>query len=112
MSHAERRTKEVKRFIYTHIEIAGPHEIADHLGFSYETLRKDFRRVTGVTLGLFLMQKKVEHAKLLLMTTDLRCFEISGLVGFPREETFMRVFKKHTGLTMRAYRCQQGGDIP
>ena len=84
MSHAERRTKEVKQFIDTHIEVSGPHEIADQLGFSYETLRKDFRRVTGVTLGLFLMQEKVRYAKHLLRTTDLRCFKISGLVGYPR----------------------------
>ena len=116
MSRAECRTEEAKRFIETHIKIPGPPEIAEQLGIPYETLRKDFRRVEGVTLGAFITRKKVEYMKHLLEKTDLRCFEISDRVGFSREEVCMRVFKKHTGMTMLAYRrqhsCWREDEIP
>ena len=104
MTGSESKIEEAKRFIEANLHVAGPLEVAEHLDIPYETLRKKFRRMVGVPMGAFLTQTRVKRAQHLLVTTDFRCFEISNEVGFTNEEVGARTFKKHTGMTMQAYR--------
>lgn len=85
-------------------DISNPQDVATLLGMSYHTLRKEFRRKTGKTLGKFIIQARIKKAKQLLTTTDLLCFEVSYAVGFTREDVAARTFKEHTGMTMQGYR--------
>ena len=79
-------------------------DIAHAIGFSYETLRKKFRKEEGISLGRYLTLQRVETAKLLLQTTELKCYEICHRVGFPCQVTGCRIFKKYTGWSMAEYR--------
>ncbi len=98
-------TAKVKRYIEAHLKhIRTPQEIAQPLGLSYETLRKDFKRAEGITLGRFIMQARVQRIKQHLVATNLPCSEISYRVGFVREDVAARVFKRETSLSMQAYR--------
>lgn len=95
----------VKRFIQEHIaEIQGPRDVAEGMRYAYDTLRKDFKRQEGITLGVYLTQVRVERAKQLLIETEMRSSEIAYAVGFSREEVAAKAFKKETGLSMQAYR--------
>jgi two-component system response regulator YesN len=84
--------------------ISNPQDVAERLGVPYHTLRKEFRRKTGMTLGKFIIRTRVKQAKQLLTITDLLCFEVSYAVGFSREDVAARTFKAHTGMTMQGYR--------
>ena len=67
-----------------------------------------FKKVVGIPPGEFMLSKRIEKAKLLLLTTDLpqkRIFEESG---FRSLAYFSRAFKKYTSLSPSAYRKMRG----
>jgi two-component system, response regulator YesN len=99
------QTQDAKSFIYNHLhEIRNPKDLAERLNYSYESLRKDFKRQEGVTLGAFITSARIEQARKLLAETDLRCAEVAYAVGFEREEVAARAFKRAIGYSMQEYR--------
>lgn len=81
-------------------------DVAIALGVNYETFRKGLRRATGQSPAKLIRRRRVAVMQELLAGTDLRCFEVCYRVGFTREETGGRVFKRLAGLTMTEYRQQ------
>ena len=98
-------TERVKTYIEEHIdELRVIGDVARSLDVSEETLRKTFRRRGGMSLSAFMAATRVERAKQLLHDTDLRCFEICDRVGFTREDSGAKTFKRLAGMTMEQYR--------
>lgn len=52
----------------------------------------------------YIQQVRVEKAKRLLSSANLRLYEISQQVGYQNTQYFSQVFKKWTGITMREFR--------
>ena len=65
-----------------------------------------FSQEMGVTFIEYLIQKRMEKAKELLMTTDLKSFEIAYKVGYKDPHYFSYTFKKTQGMTTREYRAR------
>ncbi|AFC33557.1 hypothetical protein PM3016_6966 [Paenibacillus mucilaginosus 3016] len=63
-----------------------------------------FRRTTGYTMNGFLTAYRLHKAKELLRRTALPVTDIAGEAGFGDVSHFYHTFKKHTGLTPKAYR--------
>jgi YesN/AraC family two-component response regulator len=63
-----------------------------------------FRREVGRSIIDFLIDKRIEEAKKLLIGNLHKLSEISTLVGFNDYNYFARVFKKRTGYTPLSYR--------
>ena len=100
-------TEKIKRYTRNHVgHIRTIQDVADHFDISGETLRRRFRRAEGVSLSRFITQVRVEKAKALLRETDLLCFEVCFEVGFKREDTGAKVFKRVAGCTMEAWRAR------
>lgn len=77
--------------------------IAEHVHLHPVYLSKVFKTETGTTLTDYLFRQKLGKAATLLKQTDLRIYEIAARVGY--ESTyFMKVFKKHFGITPQEYR--------
>lgn len=89
--------------------LRGPEDVASAVGLPLETLRKAFRRQTGVSPGKYLERRRVAEAKRLLRETDLRAYEVGQAVGWDREDTASRVFHRATGTTMREFRRSPAG---
>jgi len=85
-------------------------DIASRFEVSSETLRKEFHRKVRVPLSRYIVLVKVEKMKEMLLRTEKRCFEICFDVGFKREDTGAKIFKRVTGETMLEYRRCDGGD--
>ena len=97
--------QQVVAYIEAHLDqIEGVEDMASAFGVPLETLRKAFRREMGLPLGAYLTQRRVERAKQLLAETDLRAYEVGLEVGWKREDTAARVFRRETGETMQVYR--------
>ena len=95
----------LRAYIQAHIgEIGNAEDVARQLGLPYENLRKTFRRRTGTSLARYIECVRIETAKRLLVETDLLCFEVAHRVGYDREDTAARAFRRSTGLTMGEYR--------
>ena len=58
-------------------------------------LGKKFREYTGVPFNTYLDIIRIEQAKNMLLTTNLKIYEISKLVGYSNTDYFYLKFKKH-----------------
>lgn len=72
-------------------------DLAERLAVSPRTLIRRFQRVTGLSPQAFLQKLRVDRARTLMETTELRLTEILERVGYQDESAFRRLFKRHTG---------------
>lgn len=63
-----------------------------------------FKKETGMTLTDYVNKKRVDHAILLLNTTQLQIQAIASYCGIQDINYFTRIFKKFTGITPKKYR--------
>jgi len=79
-------------------------EIASHTGLSPTYFGTVFRQVMGSTPIQYLNETRVRIAQELLRTTKLSIDQIAERVGVNSHTHFSRMFKRHTGMSPRAYR--------
>lgn len=77
--------------------------IAKHLGFSKDYLSSLFKKTTGITIHQYIIKKKLESAKLMLIK-DTPFNEICFSLGFCSESHFIECFKKEYGITPGKYK--------
>lgn len=75
-------------------------------GMSPNHFSSIFSQEMGVTFIEYLIGKRMEKAKELLMTTDMRSSEIAFRVGYRDPHYFSSTFKKTQGMTTREYRSR------
>lgn len=102
------------RYLYLHFrENPSVVEIAEACGYTPNYFCKLFRNLTGRSYTDFLNTLKINHAKMLLSSTDLTVTEVAFACGFTSLSNFYRVFRAHTdkipmalrhGATTDAYR--------
>lgn len=63
-----------------------------------------FKNETGDMFTNYINNIRIEKAKELLSTTNMKASEISELVGYPNANYFYRIFKKLTGISPTEYR--------
>lgn len=78
--------------------------IADELHTSIFTLSRIFKEYTGKNFVDCLITKRMELAKKLLAETDKKIAVISEELGYTTATSFMRIFKRYTGVTPSEYR--------
>lgn len=72
-------------------------DIAERLGVSYSTLRKQFKEYTGLSPAIYQQDLKLQRAKELLTTTNLSIKEIAYRLNFDSPDYFSAKFKIKTG---------------
>ncbi len=65
-----------------------------------------FRETTGLAPHRFVIQRRIDRAKILLCETDLSITEIAHQVGYANQSNFSVVFHRVTGRTPRSYRSE------
>lgn len=79
-------------------------DIAKNLGISYSGFRRAFKELTGTSPTKYMLELKLNEAKLLLYNTNLPIKEISYSLNFENPDYFPIFFKKRTGKTPSEYR--------
>lgn len=79
-------------------------DVADNVFLSQNYLSELFKREVGEGFYEFLLMYRISVAKNLLVTTNLRIYEIAESIGYNDPVTFGRAFKKLTGYTPNGYR--------
>ena len=79
-------------------------DIAKNLGISYSGFRRAFKELTGTSPSKYMLELKLNEAKLLLYNTNLPIKEISYSLNFESPDYFPIFFKKRTGKTPSEYR--------
>ena len=103
---AEAFILKVKEIIEQNISKSGfgVDEIVAKMLVSRSTLYSRFKELTGLSLGNYINDYKVNRAKEMLSTTDLTMVEISDSLGFTTQRYFSTFFKDKTGMTPTAFR--------
>lgn len=83
--------------------------LAQQLGFSPNHLSSVIKKELGLSFQDYLVQERLKEAKLLLLTTDLKIYEIAERVGFEDMNYFSQRFKQLVGQTPRAFK--KGGGL-
>ena len=98
----------VMQYISNHVnQNISVEEIANHLQMDRTTLSKKFKRELGFNISEFIMRKKIEEAKSLLIHSDKTISEISEYLCFSTQSYFQNVFKKKNGMTPKEYRTKK-----
>ena len=71
-------------------------------------LRKLFRKLFGISIGKYVLQKQMEHSALLLLSGDYRVGELAEKCGFSSVAAFSRAFHNIFGCSPAAFRKRTG----
>ncbi len=82
--------------------------LASDLGFSPTYLSSLIKKELGLPFQDYLVRERVKQAKLLLLTTDLKIYQIAEKVGFEDMNYFTQRFKQIAGVTPRQFKKGEG----
>lgn len=104
------QTQAAKRFIEEHLgESLTLERVAAELYISSTYFSRLFKAKTGQTFSDYLAERRIEQARILLLSGSTPVAEIARQVGYAEPNSFTRLFKAHTGLSPSQYRNQQAG---
>jgi len=78
--------------------------LAQEAGMSLSTLRRQFRRLTGVSLHAYSMQCRIARARTLLGESDFTIKQIALRLGYSDVYFFSKQFKQAVGIPPAMYR--------
>ncbi|MDF2908006.1 MAG: AraC family transcriptional regulator [Herbinix sp.] len=78
--------------------------IAEHVFLTPNYVSLIFKQTTQMTVIEYITKVRIEKAKELLKSPDLKIFEIAEMVGYPNPRYFSKVFKKVTNLHPSQYK--------
>jgi two-component system response regulator YesN len=78
--------------------------LSDSLGYSSGYLSGLFKKLYGTTFKEYLIKQRMEKAKLMLLTTDLKNYEIAESIGINDVNYFSARFKKVVGESPKQYK--------
>lgn len=96
---------EIIRYLSEHIaDKVSQEDIMKEFSLNRNRLNEIFIKETSMTCMNYLAKMRINLAQMLLAETALLVGEISGRVGYEDSNYFIKVFKKHTGVTPTKYR--------
>ncbi|MEM7271525.1 MAG: AraC family transcriptional regulator [Actinomycetota bacterium] len=82
-------------------------QLAERVGVSQNLLARQFRRVHGVTMHRYLLDRRLALARELLVGTDLPVGEIGRRIGIADPHYFNKRFRAVEGTSPSAYRARK-----
>lgn len=62
-----------------------------------------FAKEVGTSFSNYKKKVRIDRAKILLLTTDMKVYEVACAVGYPDQKYFSRVFKEYTGVSAKQF---------
>ncbi|HEY9664341.1 MAG TPA: AraC family transcriptional regulator [Allocoleopsis sp.] len=101
------KLKQIQDYIEEHLaENIAIEDMAALVPMSQFHFARAFKAATGETPHKYLIQRRMERAKVLLTVTQLAIAEVAYRVGFSSQSHFTTHFRKATGVTPKDYRLQ------
>jgi AraC family transcriptional regulator len=82
-------------------------DLAAITGLSVSHFSHAFNAAYGVAPHRYILQRRIDKAKSLLVNSDFTIAAISSRVGFSSQSRFTQIFSRQMGLTPSAYRLEQ-----
>lgn len=104
-SQKQSSVRRVLHFINQHYtESFSLDELSKILHLNKYYICHSFKEATGYTVNNYLIRKRIEEAKKLLLSTDNSVLDISEKLGFNTPVYFSRAFKQYVGVSPQSYR--------
>ncbi|MFC0211506.1 response regulator [Paenibacillus chartarius] len=81
----------------------GVESVAQHLYINSSYLRSVFKKEAGTTVGDYIVGVRLQKAKELIRTGQIKLADIAEMVGYNDPGYFSKSFKKHFGMTPSEY---------
>lgn len=105
VAESNRIIREAKRLIAENLESdLSLQVVADRVRLNSQYFSKLFKEHTGENFSRYVSRLRVDKAKRILETTNLRIYEIAELCGFGNEKRFLATFKELAGKTPSHFR--------
>lgn len=85
-------------------------ECAEKLGYHPSYIWRVLKNTKDITFTDYIAKQKLELAKGMLVDTDLPVTEIANRLSYSNAQNFIRLFKKHMGITPGQFRKQNKGE--
>lgn len=103
--HAENTTiAKILDYIDNNLTTVYIDDLASYVGMNPSYISQYFKKHTGITFTAYVNKMRIDYAKKLLSNTDEMIQDIGLKVGFQNSNSFIRMFKKHEGITPSIYR--------
>ncbi len=81
-------------------------DLENELSMSYETLRKNFQKKTGMSLGRYAIITRLDKAKHTMLNSGLSLSDIAEKYGYPDYFSFSKQFKQYNLISPTEYITQ------
>jgi AraC-like DNA-binding protein len=99
-----RKIKHAKEHLLKHIDMAPSlKELSKFAGLNEFQLKAGFKEIYGNTVYGYLLDHKIDHARVLLDTKKYKVNEVSNQIGYTNTSHFIAAFKKKFGITPKKY---------
>lgn len=78
--------------------------VADQFDMSIYTLSSIFNEMMGMSFRVYIVNRRIEESKRLLLSTEMSVKEVAFEVGFRDVSYFIKLFKKDTGVTPNKFK--------
>ncbi|MDE5965708.1 MAG: AraC family transcriptional regulator, partial [Lachnospiraceae bacterium] len=96
---------EAMDYVYEHLhEKIRLEDIASAIGLNKTYLCGLFKKETQMTLGEYIMKRRLEAARNMLAYSDYSSIDICNYLCFSSHSHFINAFKKETGMTPKQFR--------
>lgn len=85
-------------------------ELAEHVQLNPSYLSVLFKKETGVPVSEYVLNRRIDTAKNMLLYSEYSASQISEILTFSSQSHFIRVFKKKEGMTPREYKVLHDRD--
>ncbi|MDF2927034.1 MAG: AraC family transcriptional regulator [Paenibacillaceae bacterium] len=100
-----RTIRKIKEIIAQHyMENITMSRLAEEVFMSPNYISQIFRQETGTTVTEYVTKVRMEAAKELLKSPDLKILQVAEMIGYETAAYFSTVFKKYTGMYPQKYR--------
>lgn len=107
--NARSDVERIRQYIQYHVdEDLRIDQLAARVYLSQTYLSYIFKKETGMTISRYIRQCRMEKAKELLTTTDMKIVQVCEKVGFSNVSYFCQSFREYTGMSPEKYR--RGGE--
>lgn len=94
----------VLNYIQANLNTVTLQDVAEHFNFSLSYCSRLIKSQTGLGFNKWKNSLRMRRAERMLLNTDKTVASISEELGYMNPETFIRSFKKYTGMTPAGYR--------
>ena len=103
-----RKIKNAKAYLLSNINSPpGLKALAKQAGLNEFQLKVGFKEIYGNTVFGYLLDHKIDQARILLDTGKLKVNEVAFQIGYSNPSHFIAAFKKKFGITPKKYLMQQ-----